>query len=115
MLTSLNRLWCAGCALGICAQLLFLKCQPFALLEPGGTVVHLLAYASLALMLWIAFDGRQPVLAVGGAMLLAAIEAPAAPDFLADAAAAIATGAALLWFGEKKPCAESSPRSREGT
>ena len=120
------RGWCLACSLVLVAQIFSLGALPFELLEPWDKVVHFLAYSALALMLWIATDGRRPVLVVGGVMLLgaldelrqAAIPARSADlyDFLADAVAALGTGAALSWStGAKKPCAESSRPSRSGT
>ena len=101
--------WYMGCAVVLASQVFFLK--GFELLEPGNTVVHVLLYAALALLLWIAADGRRPVALIGGVMLLAAFDAADAAHFLADALAAIATGATLTYLtGKKTPCAESSPR-----
>ena len=97
-------LWSAGCALALAAQVLFLR--SFDLLEPGNTVVHILLYAALTLLLWIATDGRRPSLVVGGAMLLAAFEG----GFIVNALAAVVTGASLLALRRNIPCAESSPR-----
>ena len=102
-----TRLWCAGIALLLAGEVLFLRTlQPLA---PGGALVRALLYAALALVLWIAADGRRPAAVIGGVMLLGALEAAALHDFVAAAAAAIATGAALSWFtGREKPCVESS-------
>jgi hypothetical protein len=54
------RLWCLGCAALVGAQIVLLHRLPFALLDPGDTVFHWLAYTSLAMMLCIAFDIRLP-------------------------------------------------------
>ncbi|HEX7052809.1 MAG TPA: hypothetical protein VF211_02600 [Burkholderiales bacterium] len=103
------RLWLAGIVLLLTGEVVFLR--TLAPLEPGNTIVHVLLYAALALVLWIATDGRRPVAVIAGVMLLGAFEAAALNDFIAAAAAAIATGAALSWFtGRGKPCVESSQR-----
>jgi VanZ family protein len=120
------RLWCGLCAAVLIVQILSLGSLPFELREPFDKVFHVLAFAALALMLWIATDGRRPVLLLGGLLALGlADEARQAfipersaqfLDFVADAAGAAATCAILYWKqGARKPCAESSARSRAGT
>jgi VanZ family protein len=114
--------WSFGCSLVLVAQIFSLGALPFELFEPWDKLFHVLAYSALALMLWIATDGRRPVLVIAGVMMLgafdelcqAAIPARSADvlDFLADALAAGVTGVVLMWFtqkpGAKKQCAESS-------
>jgi hypothetical protein len=73
------RVWCLGCAVLVAGQILLLHRLPFPILDPGDTVFHLLAFTSMAMMLWIAFDGRR------------------------HAAAALRR---LKQFGEKLKCAE---------
>jgi VanZ family protein len=118
--------WCWVCAGVLTVQIFSLSSLPFELREPFDKVFHALAYGSLALMLWIATDGRRPVLVVAGVMALgladelrqAFIPTRSADfmDFLADALAAVTVGALMYWKqGARKPCAESSARSREGT
>ncbi len=120
------RLWCGLCAAVLVVQILSLGSLPFELREPFDKVFHVLAFAALALMLWIASDGRRPVLLLGGLLALGlADEARQAfipersaqfLDFVADAAGAAAACAILYWKqGARKPCAESSARSRAGT
>ena len=116
------RSWCFGCSLVLVAQIFSLGALPFELFEPWDKLFHVLAYSTLALMLWIATDGRRPVLVIAGVMMLgaldelrqAAIPARSADvsDFLAGALSAGVTGAVLMWTrqktGVKKSCAESS-------
>jgi VanZ family protein len=119
--------WCWACAAALVAQIFSLSSLPFELREPFDKVFHVLAYASLALMFWIATDGRRPLLVVVGTMALgladetrqAFIPTRSADlsDFLADALAACSVGALMYWKqqGTRKPCAESSARSRAET
>ena len=114
--------WSFGCSLVLVAQIFSLGALPFEPFEPWNKLFHVLAYSALALMLWIATDGRRPVLVIAGVMMLgaldelrqAAIPARSADvfDFLADALSAAVTGAVLMWStqktGVKKSCAESS-------
>jgi hypothetical protein len=53
------RLWCVGCAALVAGQIFLLHRLPVPLLDPGDTVFHVLAFTSIAMMLWIAFDGRR--------------------------------------------------------
>jgi len=114
--------WSVLCALVLVAQVFSLGALPFELFEPWDRLFHVLAYAALTLMLWIALDGARPTLVVAGVMALALGDelrqglAPARAadllDFLCAAAAVIATAAVLhsQSNGAKKPCAESSAR-----
>jgi VanZ family protein len=100
--------WSLLCAGVLVIQLFALGSLPFELFEPWDKLFHVLAYSALTLLLWIAADGRRPLLLVVGVMALgladelrqAAIPARAADvsDFLAGALAAIVTGAALFWL-----------------
>ena len=118
--------WCWLCAGFLVLQIFSLSSLPFELREPFDKVFHVLAYGSLAMMLWIATDGRRPVLLVAGVMALGLVDeirqsfiptrSADLMDFLADAFAAAAVGGLMYWKqGARKPCAESSPRSRAGT
>jgi hypothetical protein len=113
--------WCFVCAALLIAQIFSLGSLPFEPFEPWNKLFHVLAFSALALMLWIATDGRHPVLVIAGVMMLGALDElrqAAIPgrsadvfDFLADALAAALTGVVLMWAtpsGAKKPCAESS-------
>jgi VanZ family protein len=117
------RSWCFGCSLVLVAQIFSLGALPFELFEPWDKLFHVLAYSALALMLWIATDGRRPVLVIAGVMMLGALDelrqaaipgrSADAFDFLADALAAGVTGMVLMWAtpkktGVKTSCAESS-------
>jgi VanZ family protein len=116
--------WSWLCAGVLVMQIFTLSSLPFELFEPWDKLFHVLAYSALTLLLWIATDGRRPLLVVAGVMMLgmldefrqAAIPTRTADvfDFLADALAAGITGAALFWTtgksGAKSPCAESSQR-----
>jgi VanZ family protein len=116
-------LLCAGV---LVMQIFILGSLPFELFEPWDKMFHVLAYSALTLLLWIATDGRRPLLIVVGVMGLgmldelrqAAIPARSADisDFLTGALAAGITGAVLFWAtrseagqktGAKKQCAES--------
>jgi VanZ family protein len=116
-----NGAWSFACAALLIAQIFSLGSLPFEPFEPWNKIFHVLAYSALALMLWIATDGRRPVLVIVGVMMLgaldefrqAAIPARSADvfDFLADALAAGVTGVVLMRAtkpGARKPCAESS-------
>ncbi len=118
--------WCWVCAAVLVAQIFSLSSLPFELREPFDKVFHVLAYASLAMMFWIATDGRRPVLVVAGVMALGLADevrqsfiptrSADLMDFVADAVAAFTVGAVMYWKqGARKPCAESSARSRAGT
>src|SRR5262245_52806141 len=110
------------CSLILVAQIFTLNALPFELTEPWDKVWHVLAFSALTLLLWIATDGRRPVLVVAAVMVLGAFDEarqafiPArtadALDFLADLCAAFGTAACLTFFARvrRKPCAESSPR-----
>jgi VanZ family protein len=116
-----------ACALAMLAQIFTLGSIPFEIAEPWDKVWHLLAYSALTLLLWIATDGRRPVLVVAAVMVLGALDetrqaflplrSADSMDFLADLCGAIATASALTFFarGKAKPCAESSPRSPRAT
>ena len=111
--------WCWICSAVLLLQIFSLSSLPFELREPFDKVFHVLAYGSLAMMLWVATDGRRPVLVVAGVMALgladeirqAFIPTRSADlmDFVADALAACSVGAIMYWKqGARKPCAESS-------
>ena len=113
--------WSMCCALVLVAQIFTLNALPFEIVEPWDKAWHFLAYGALTLLLWIATDGRRPVLVVAAVMLLGGVDElrqawlpnrSADPlDFLADLAAAFATAACLGFFSRRKtPCAESSVR-----
>ncbi|HZQ71377.1 MAG TPA: VanZ family protein [Burkholderiales bacterium] len=115
----LIRNWCLFCAGLVALQIFSLAAMPFPPLEPGDAIWHFIAYAALTLLLWIATDGRRPLLVVGVATAVALCDelrqsfVPGRSadfmDFVADAAAAFATGALLRWkTGAKTSCAESS-------
>jgi VanZ family protein len=108
-------------ALLLVAQIFSLSSLPFDLQEPWDKVWHFIAYASLAMLLWIATDGRRPMLLIAGVIVLGALDEfrqAAIPsrgadmlDFGADALGAMLTGTLMLWkTGAKKPCVESSAR-----
>jgi hypothetical protein len=121
--------WCVLCAGALVMQIFVLGSLPFELFEPWDKLFHVLAYSAITLLLWIATDGRRPLLVVAGLMGLgmldelrqAAIPARSADlsDFLAGALAVIFTAAVLFWLtgagkagqtpatGVKKQCAES--------
>src|SRR3954471_2072942 len=99
-------LWSLLCAGILVAQLFALGSLSFELFEPWDKLFHVLAYSALTLLLWIASDGRRPLLLVAGVMGLAMLDElrqAALPmrgadlsDFLAGALAAMLTGAALF-------------------
>jgi hypothetical protein len=117
--------WCFFGAGAVAAQVFALGSLPFELFAPWDQLFHILAYAALTLLLWIATEGRRPLLVVVGVMALgmldemrqAAFPARSADifDFLAGALAACATGGTLFWLtGANRSCAESSRQSPEG-
>jgi VanZ family protein len=117
---------CWICSIILSVQILSLGSLPFEIREPFDKVFHILAFGSLAMMFWIATDGRRPLLVVVGVMALgladelrqAFIPTRSADlmDFVADALAACSVGAFMYWKqGARKPCAESSARSRAET
>jgi VanZ family protein len=114
----LTKNWCFFCAGVLVLQVLSLAALPF---DPGGwdRVWHFIAFSALTLLLWIATDGRRPLLVIVAVMALGLIDelrqaaSPARSadvfDFLADSVAAAITGAVLYWkTGATKACAESS-------
>jgi VanZ family protein len=110
------------CALVMLAQIFTLSSIPFEIAEPWDKMWHVLAYSALTLLLWIASDGRRPVLVVAAVMVLGAMDelrqaflplrTADSMDFFADLCAAVVTASALAFFtrGKAKLCAESSPR-----
>ena len=91
----------------IVAMIAWLNAAPYALAQPWDAVWHLLAYASLTLLLWIGADGRRPLVLTGGVVLLGACFS----DLVAALPAAAATSALLFFLqGKQRACAESSPR-----
>ena len=110
------------CALFMLAQIFTLSSIPFEIAEPWDKMWHVLAYSALTLLLWIASDGRRPVLVVAAVMVLGAMDelrqaflplrTADSMDFFADLCAAVGTASALAFFtrGKAKLCAESSPR-----
>ena len=125
MPTSARR-FSALCAGILALQVAWLGSLPFELFEPWDRMFHALAFGALALLGWIAADGRRPVLLVAAVMAAAFADEirqaliPArsadALDFLAGALAAMCVGAVLYWkTGANKPCVESSPREPAAT
>jgi VanZ family protein len=116
--SALGRPWCFLCAGVLVLQVFSLGALPFEAAEPGNTIWHVLAYSALTLLLWIATDGRRPVLVTAGVMALcladelrqAAFNARGADivDFLAGSVAAAATGAVLYCKTGVRKCVESS-------
>src|SRR5688572_24634318 len=113
--------WSLGCALLLIAQIFTLNALPFEIVEPWDKAWHCLAYGALTLLLWIATDGRRPVLVVGVVMLLGGLDelrqawlpnrSADALDLLADLGAAFVTAACLGFHTRRNtPCAESSER-----
>src|SRR5258706_14934299 len=98
--------WCVLCAGVLVVQIFVLASLPFELFEPWDKLFHVLAYAALTLLLWIATDGRRPLPLVTGVIGLAmldelrqgAIPARTADvsDFLTCALAACIAGAVLF-------------------
>jgi VanZ family protein len=114
----LIRNWCFFCAGVLVLQVFSLGALPFDM-GAWDRVWHFLAFSALTLLLWIATDGRRPMLVIVGVMALGAFDemrqagVPARSadtfDFLADAVAAAITGAVLYWkTGANQQCAESS-------
>ena len=95
--------WFLGAAAAIVVQILILAASPYALAQPWDTLWHFLAYAGLTLVLWMATDGRRPLLVSGAVMLLGAVLA----DFAAAAPAAALTAGALFLLQGNPQCAES--------
>ena len=98
--------WHGVAAGAIVLQILMLGASPYALAQPWDTLWHFLAYAALTLVLWIATDGRHPLVVSGAVMLFAAGMADVA---VAAPAAALTAGALFLLRGPASG-AESSPR-----
>ena len=99
----IERPWFLSAAAAIVVQILILAASPYALAQPWDTLWHFLAYAGLTLVLWIATDGRRPLLVSGAVMLLGAVLA----DFAAAAPAAALTAGALFLLQGNPQCAES--------
>jgi VanZ family protein len=108
------------CALVLLAQIFTLSSIPFEIAEPWDKMWHFLAYSALTLLLWIATDGRRPVLVVAAVMALGAadelrqallpLRAADSLDLAADLLAVLLTGGTLLLLQGKRVCAESSPQ-----
>ena len=98
--------WHRLAAGAIVLQILTLGASPYALAQPWDTLWHFLAYAALTLVLWIATDGRRPLVLTGAVLLLGAAMA----DFAAAAPAVLLTAGALFLLQGQPRCAESSPR-----
>ncbi len=98
--------WYGVAAGAIVLQILMLGASPYALAQPWDTLWHFLAYAGLTLVLWIATDGRHPLIVTGAVVLFGAAMA----DFaVAAPAAALTAGALALLQGSSKR-AQPSPR-----
>ena len=114
--------WYLACAAAVASQIFVLGSLAFEIAQPWNGVWHLLAYSGLTLLLWIATDGRFPVLAVAAVMLFATAgelrqawipgRTADALGLLVDLCAAVVTAATLMWLTkvEKRACAESSQR-----
>jgi hypothetical protein len=98
--------WHGVAAGAIVLQILMLGASPYALAQPWDTLWHFLAYAGLTLVLWVATDGRHPLVVTGAVMLFGAAMADAA---VAAPAAALIAGALALLQGSSKR-AHPSPR-----
>ena len=92
---------------------------PVSLPHGWDKLAHFAAFSLLTLLLWHSTAGAMPLLLVGGVVAFGAFDelrqaylperVSDARDFLADLAAAAATGA-LLFMQRRPACAESSPR-----
>ena len=102
----IDQPWFLSAAAAIVLQILILAASPYTLAQPWDTLWHFLAYAGLTLVLWIATDGRRPLVVSGAVMLLGAMLA----EFAAAAPAAALTAGALFLLQGKSQCAESLPR-----
>lgn len=98
--------WFLGTAAAILLQIVWLGGSPYVIAQPWDTLWHFLAYAALTLVLWIATDGRRPLVLSGAVMVLGACLA----DFAAAAPAAALTAGALFLLQGQSRCAASSPR-----
>ena len=98
--------WFLAAAAAIVLQILILAASPYTLAQPWDTLWHFLAYAGLTLVLWIATDGRRPLVLSGAVMVFGACMA----DFAAAAPAAALTAGALFLLQGQSRCAASSPR-----
>jgi VanZ family protein len=98
--------WFLSAAAAIVLQILIVAASPYTLAQPWDALWHFLAYAGLTLVLWIATDGRHPLVVSAAAMLLGALLGQLAP---AVPAAALTAGALFLLQGKPR-CVESSPR-----
>ena len=98
--------WYVLAAGAIVLQILTLGASPYEIAQPWDTLWHFLAYAALTLVLWIATDGRRPLLLSGAVMVFGACMA----DFAAAAPAAALTAGALFLLQGQARCAASSPR-----
>ncbi len=117
----LTRNWCLFCAAVVVLQIFSLAAMPFEPLEPGDTIWHFIAYAAVTLLLWIATDGRRPLLIIGVACALGIADelrqsfipgrSADFMDFIANAAVIFVTAGLLHWkTGTKTSCVESSAR-----
>ena len=102
----IDQPWFLAAAAAIVLQILILAASPYTLAQPWDTLWHFLAYAGLTLVLWIATDGRRPLVVSAAVMLLGAMLA----EFAAAAPAAALTAGTLFLLQGKSPCVESSPR-----
>jgi len=98
--------WFLSAAAAIVLQILILAASPYTLAQPWDTLWHFLAYAALTLVLWIATDGRHPLVITGAVLLFGAAMA----HFAAAAPATVLTAGALFLLQGASKCAESSPR-----
>ena len=98
--------WFAGAAGAILLPIFALDASPYAIAQPWDALWHVLAYAALTLLLWIATDGRRPLALTGAVLLLGAWMG----DLAAVAPAAVLTAGTLALLQGKPTCAESSPR-----
>lgn len=106
-----QRWFCLCAALLIVAVLFYLGARPIAVgLFPGpfDKLAHLVLYFVIATLLWIAFDGRLPLLTVALASFIGALDewhqaslpgrSADFADLLADVVAAVLAVALLRWW-----------------
>jgi hypothetical protein len=98
--------WYLVPAAAIALQIVVLGSSAYTIAQPWDTLWSFLAYAALALVLWIATDGARPWLVPGAVMFLGAWMV----DFAAAAPATVIVAGALSFLQGKPACAESSPR-----
>jgi VanZ family protein len=114
---------CLAAAAAVVFQLFYLGAQPMAgglFPAPWDKLAHLCVYAGLTALLWKSSAGRMPVAVIAAVILVGGLDElhqagipgrhASVADFLVDVAAAVCTGAVMLFLDARGPGPAPAPR-----